>query len=186
MDGLLGVAGMIINSYLLWIIPENSLRLAPVSKWHEHTHLNQAKMRQAHIKTTIENGVVKPSLEPSCGVLENQSPTHLRPTPTAAPNFGSFTEHRDHLARRGHDAWGWVILIIDVFWRFLMFYSFSPLLDVVILGVHDHLLYAKYESCKKPWYSLLAGETHLSNHNLVARLQHGLGRPVSFADKCRP
>jgi hypothetical protein len=32
MDGLLGVAGMIINSYLLWIIPENSLRLAPVSK----------------------------------------------------------------------------------------------------------------------------------------------------------
>jgi hypothetical protein len=121
---LLGVAGMIINSYLLWIIPENSLRLAPVSKWHEHTHLNQAKMRQAHIKTTIENGVVKPSLEPSCGVLENQSPTHLRPTPTAAPNFGSFTEHRDHLARRGHDAWGWVILIIDVFWRFLMFYSF--------------------------------------------------------------
>ena len=108
------------------------------------------------------------------------------PSPTAAPNFGSFTEHRDHLARRGHDAWGWVILIIDVFWRFLMFYSFSPLLDVVILGVHDHLLYAKYESCKKPWYSLLAGETHLSNHNLVARLQHGLGRPVSFADKCRP
>ena len=30
MDGLLGVAGMIITRKL-WIIPENSLRLAPVS-----------------------------------------------------------------------------------------------------------------------------------------------------------
>jgi hypothetical protein len=29
MDGLLGVAGIIIDS-LLWIIPENSLRLAQV------------------------------------------------------------------------------------------------------------------------------------------------------------
>ena len=31
MDGLLGVAGTIMKTTMKWIIPENSLRLAPVS-----------------------------------------------------------------------------------------------------------------------------------------------------------
>jgi len=32
MDGLLGVAGMMTLLVMKWIIPENSLRLAPVRK----------------------------------------------------------------------------------------------------------------------------------------------------------
>jgi len=32
LDGLLGVAGMIMKLVMKWIIPENSLRLAPVRK----------------------------------------------------------------------------------------------------------------------------------------------------------
>jgi len=32
MDGLLGVAGMMTLLVMKWIIPENSLRLAPVSQ----------------------------------------------------------------------------------------------------------------------------------------------------------
>jgi hypothetical protein len=33
MDGLLGVAGMMKLIVSQWIIPENSLRLAPVRQW---------------------------------------------------------------------------------------------------------------------------------------------------------
>ena len=80
--------------------------------------------------------------------------------------------------------WGthltWVILIIDVFWRFLMFYSFSPLLNVVILGVHDHFL-CKVWVLQKTMIFLVGWR-----NTPFEPQQHGLGRPVSFADKCRP
>ena len=58
MDGLLGVAGMIINYQWLWIIPENSLRLAPV-RWMLVKHgktINHGKPNQqefTHINGNI-------------------------------------------------------------------------------------------------------------------------------------
>jgi hypothetical protein len=60
MDGLLGVAGMMTLLVMTWIIPENSLRLAPVSFVGQTTKTSAEKFSNLSAQVPASKPVHRP------------------------------------------------------------------------------------------------------------------------------